>query len=166
METLFGRSNPAELNLDRKWALHKMYRMQQVHHGMAMSVAGSLLPYIIPISEGIVTVGLFGVIRYHADFHPFITIIAAAVASFATIALGLTLQLAQSTIDNSKTYKDLYKQSLGGRVDIEQYRFKSYRPLEWVVGDMFRIERDAFPNIMQNVVMDSVVNLLVYSKSS
>jgi len=142
-----------------------MYRMQQVDHGMAMSAAGSLLPYIIPISEVIVTVGIFGVIRYHAEFHPFISVIAAAIASFATIALGLCLQLANSTIENSKIYMDLYKQSLGGWKHIELYRFKSYRPLEWVVGNIFRIQRNAFSNIMQNVVIDSVINLLMYSNS-
>jgi len=166
MISWYYRFNPAKLNSDQKWALHKMYRMQQVHHGMAMVAAGSLLPYIIPISEGIVTVGIFGVMRYHADFHPFISVIAVAVASFATIALGLCLQLANSTIDHSKVYKDLYKQSLGGRKDIEQYRFKSYRTLEWVVGKVFRIERNTFPTILQNVVIDSVVNLLVYSNSN
>lgn len=141
--------------------------MQQVQHTIGMRASGSLLPFIIPIGEALVAIGIFSAIRFHQDLHPLVLLTAISVSLNAALTLKIALKLAQTTIDNSKTYRDLYKSCPGGRQNkIDKLRFASCRPLVWVIGNSFRIQKDTFPKIMQDVIVDTIVNLLVYSRSA
>jgi len=142
-----------------------MYRMQQVGHVMAMIPAGPLLPCVIPTAEGIIIAGISAGILYHGSLHPFVLGAAASTSTFAILALMMCLKLANITIQNSKEYKKLYKHGTTVKSHLDRIHFQSYRPLEWVIGNSFKIEKDTFPIIMQNVVIETVVNFLVYSRS-
>jgi len=91
MKSWLCRSNPDELNSDRKWAFHKMYRMQlsSSWNGLERCRLPPVLHHPNQWSNSH-SWNLWG----HSLLF---TVIAAAVASFATIALG-----ANSMIDNTK----------------------------------------------------------------
>jgi len=131
-----------------------------------MRIAGPLLPFIIPLDEGVIIIGVFGILRYYKDLHPLISLTALSTNMFGLVTLKLALQLAERTSANSVVQREAYKRQPSLQNILDKRRFRSYKPLEWIIGNSFKIHRDTFPKILQNVIMDTVVNLLVFSRST
>jgi len=140
-----------------------MYRTQQIQHAIAMRVAGSLLPFLLPATEAVIVIAVFAIIRFYRILHPFICLTAISTTVVSIVALQAALRFANVLISNSKTYKDAHKlRNALTQTFLDRKHFLSYRPLEWVIGKSFRIQKDTFPKILQNVILDTVVSLLVY----
>jgi len=159
---VWSASNVRKLPQRVKEKLHVNYKIQQVMHTLAMRIAGThILPVIIPCAESMIIIMTFITIRFYTEIPLMLLIVGLLVTIDAAISLQYAIQLAVQTTINSERYIQLQLSRMVWVTPMDKTRFRSYRPMQWRIGNMFTLTKHSSAIIMQNVVVDNVVNLLV-----
>ncbi len=151
--------------LERRRKLGLYYRAAQVLHAESMAVFQLILPAFVTGSEFLIISCLFQAVRIRSTSGPLVAANPLLVASIAVVILKTCLELAAKLTEFSQDFSRLpfpRMDGKGGIVSREDMRFlKSCKPLPLRVGGTFTINRETFPTVAHNILINNLVTLLI-----
>ena len=149
----------------QKRELRQLYRSQQIHHQFACDIMEYNLPVTLCIAEFLLITSIYTIVRQFHSNHPSVLIGIGSVGVATCLYLRTVLEMAGSLVKASEEYMELKsKDSALPHAHfsiLDRQFFRSCRPLKVKVADTFSITRDTFIRIMDQIVVNSVINLLV-----
>ena len=151
----------------KKYQLRVLYRAHQVYHNFHVYHIQISGPVVISVAEALTIIGLYSTIRLGRFLGPFLLIDLIIVDVLCILVIQIVMKYACKMTDYSTVfskYSTMCTEEPGGRLTVEEKKFfKSCRPLRWKLSDCFTVTRNSFPNIIDQIIIQSVINLLIFN---
>jgi len=141
-----------------------VYRAHQVFHNYIIEEIQIIGPVCLSCVELITIVFIYGTIRLGAsvDVDLFLILNVFFVSLVCLVVLEIILQFAHQITQHSELLsKQQYFPDGRGPTKEDERFMKSCRPLKWKIG-VFTVTRNTFPTILNNIVIQSVIDLLIF----
>jgi len=141
------------------------YRTAQVFHQWAMEVFEVMvIPAYVTGGEYFVIFAMFLLIRINFT-EPYLPVITGSIGVICFVVLKLAIEYAARLADASAEFGKPRFSVKGTKLSKYDRAFlRSCRPLLVKVGKTFKISRDTFPTISQDIIMSGLINLLLTFK--
>ena len=126
-----------------------------------MDVYLFLLPAYITAAELVIIVTMFLVIRLNVSAGQFMTVLSLSVGIVTVLCLRFGIDFASKLYDFSRNFSTTPFEDVKRFTKYDRCMLASCRPLQLKVGETFKITRNTFPTISQDIILGSLVNLLL-----
>ena len=142
--------------------LELLFRIVQIHQGLAEEAVDHILPSIIITAEVLIITTLYCLIHLYAKLPLFLLCLLVCVSLVASVVLIFGVLFAVRETEYSEKYI-----ALGRSIRLEkseQLFLRSCRPLQWKIGSTFVLSRGSLLTIYQDIIVTCTINLLLTFK--
>jgi len=141
--------------------IQKYYRAAQAFHNWGMEVFQIILPAYVTGAEYFVVFAMFQAIRMNSA-ELYMPTMSLTIGVLCFVILKLALESGAKLTEASRDFgKPPYVNGQEKLSKMDTAFLCSCRPLILTVGHTFRISRDTFPTISQDIILSGLINLLL-----
>jgi len=137
------------------------YRYFQLSQCLANDLVSFILPTILPGAEALMIATAYTIIRLHRKLDVSLVLGLTLLGIISIVIQGISIKLAVRVTEISKTFVDVVR-----RIEIkyqkhDQLYINSCRPLRWTIGGTLTLKKETFPQIVDVIIINILINLLV-----